>query len=1151
MDAAYIETIPFYENISAKVHNKSKAGTIKSGFYTILPNPQHNNYIICISGTANKATENQKDKKQPEKLAVEFEFENKQDKNNLDAQFCRSSAHICHVKTATQDDFLFDLYCFAGAVEDFGEVEVLAEEENLKNLHKNNQEKIDKAFCDKLAKECTIELNGESYFIMQGSYEKSVQAESDDENESSETEADEPQVQGAFSILCEHNRKCYAIKIQQKNLSSTGTDKYFAVTGTASRKNIQPAGNFHLIKAKLTFSDRKKAASEYNRKKLEEITEKNGSYLKAWREYTGARGNKVLDQARKFGKCHYNNCVPTSNDSVKLYFDENIANKIKESSVEELMLFKNSEKEPIFLEDKKCTFIEYCEKKKDANKERNENAKRNEICCSIVEVKDNWIEIRLPNGKGMPSANEVPPKGFIVMSMKGEESQIERQQFAWETISTGNAGINSLGNILEGDFDFMPPTSKPPKTRITNRVREKIFKNPPTDRQLEAIDVALRTPEIALVQGPPGTGKTTVITAILEILNEAQDKRGASAGHVLATSYQHDAVENMIERIRVNALPTWKYGKRRDSVGNYNEHIDMWCREIEERVFAFNPNVHVSHEEETFHTYVAEYVHSPLPENKERVLEYITQLPVTEEIVSEARELLLKSGYSDSYNAPDLLSLLRKIRALRTTEKAFADDGLKRTEELYFALESRKWFAEHKEAEKFLMNLCMNGNADANQLSELAKLKLGLLEEFSVKPPYISANVDDAVVSVCTKAADFLEAQHCKKDKKEQIIANWIESLQNGKEAFSRAIKDCDFVYAATSQQSVGKDILEQKRAVEGGMSSYIGLYDTVIIDEAARATPPDLLIPMCKAVRQIILVGDHRQLPQLVDDDLCSDVYAKVQAEAKNNQLEQAGNNEEQLENIEETYENAFKLSLFELLFKKLKELEKKDGIKRTITLDKQFRTHPVLGRFCSRLFYEPFGEGYESPRPASDFVHNLPGLENKAAVWIDVPIECGKEERAGTSRKRECEADCIIERFMSFVQSQKSISKEKKLSYGIIAFYSAQRDLIQKKLGAYKSELKDVTYRVGTVDAFQGMEFDVVFLSIVRTDGSIDFLTPNRLCVSMSRQKKVLIAVGCKDFVTSKEARNQKIPALAEFFDLCAGKNDEGYGAVLTWKK
>ncbi len=54
---------------------------------------------------------------------------------------------------------------------------------------------------------------------------------------------------------------------------------------------------------------------------------------------------------------------------------------------------------------------------------------------------------------------------------------------------------------------------------------KKIFsKNPPTPNQIEAIDIALNTPDIAIVQGPPGTGKTTIVTAIIERLNELSDK---------------------------------------------------------------------------------------------------------------------------------------------------------------------------------------------------------------------------------------------------------------------------------------------------------------------------------------------------------------------------------------------------------------------------------------------------------------------------------------------------------------------------------------------------------------------------------------------------------------------------------------------------
>jgi len=45
--------------------------------------------------------------------------------------------------------------------------------------------------------------------------------------------------------------------------------------------------------------------------------------------------------------------------------------------------------------------------------------------------------------------------------------------------------------------------------------------------------------------------------------------------------------------------------------------------------------------------------------------------------------------------------------------------------------------------------------------------------------------------------------------------------------------------------------------------------YDTVVVDEAARANPLDLFIPLAKAKRRIILVGDHRQLPHIIDREL------------------------------------------------------------------------------------------------------------------------------------------------------------------------------------------------------------------------------------------------------------------------------------------
>ena len=73
---------------------------------------------------------------------------------------------------------------------------------------------------------------------------------------------------------------------------------------------------------------------------------------------------------------------------------------------------------------------------------------------------------------------------------------------------------------------------------------------------------------------------------------------------------------------------------------------------------------------------------------------------------------------------------------------------------------------------------------------------------------------------------------------------------------------------------------------------------------------------------------------------------------------------------------------------------------------------------------------------------------------------------------------------------------------------------------------------FRIGSVDAFQGKEFDVVILSLVRSNNiqikdskdirkKYGFLTSyNRLNVAMSRAKMLLIAVGDEDMFKIKQA-------------------------------
>jgi superfamily I DNA and/or RNA helicase len=142
-------------------------------------------------------------------------------------------------------------------------------------------------------------------------------------------------------------------------------------------------------------------------------------------------------------------------------------------------------------------------------------------------------------------------------------------------------------------------------------------------------------------------------------------------------------------------------------------------------------------------------------------------------------------------------------------------------------------------------------------------------------------------------------------------------------------------------------------------------------------------------------------------------------------------------------------------------------------------------------------------------------------------------------------------------------SLEETGKQTFGVITFYSAQRIAIWEAMLAAGLAVRagdqhglnpsiDWLFderglprvRIGSVDAFQGREFDVVFLSTTRSQpitsnrrAHFGFLSlPNRLCVAMSRQRSLLVAVGDADMVNSPAGRDA-VPALAQFLDMTGG--------------
>lgn len=255
--------------------------------------------------------------------------------------------------------------------------------------------------------------------------------------------------------------------------------------------------------------------------------------------------------------------------------------------------------------------------------------------------------------------------------------------------------------------------------------------------------------------------------------------------------------------------------------------------------------------------------------------------------------------------------------------------------------------------------------------------------------------------------------------------------------------------------------------------------FDVAIVDEAGRATVPELLIPLLRA-RKTILIGDHHQLPPSIAPVLRED-------SAK-----------DEMQFLEETF---LETSFFETLFEQLP----KDC---TAALTEQFRMSKPIGNLVAELFYTKDGErrlfnGNKAPLDTRGFV------SKDCLTWVDV---WGKQlkQQGSTSLENQLEAEAIC----SYLK-ELSESFSRKIDVAVITPYGAQKRLIRKLLktskGSQQVKLGSLNIKIDTVDSFQGSEAELVCYSTVRTHGSMQFLLDKkRLNVACSRAKENLVFFG-----------------------------------------
>ncbi|QTD41017.1 ATP-binding protein [Sporosarcina sp. Te-1] len=286
--------------------------------------------------------------------------------------------------------------------------------------------------------------------------------------------------------------------------------------------------------------------------------------------------------------------------------------------------------------------------------------------------------------------------------------------------------------------------------------------------------------------------------------------------------------------------------------------------------------------------------------------------------------------------------------------------------------------------------------------------------------------------------------------------------------------------------------------------------FDVVIIDEVSKATPPELLLPMLKG-KKIILVGDHHQLPPLVGRETMEEFIEEIKDDKEKNELR-----------------NMLKESLFERLFRTLPKQNK-------TMLGIQYRMHKEIMETITPFYAEGAYE-LQCGLPDSDRTrdHLLTSRlidRPDHLLWFDMPNEPAFFEaqvKGGTSLYNEAELRMIQELLVDLdaatveaIQGGR-LAPDAKKSVGVISFYGEQVKRIDRLI---EQEVmpKHLHCRTGSVDKFQGMEMDIIILSFVRNhdqpSGTIGFAEDyRRLNVALSRARELLVVVGSSEMFTKQ---------------------------------
>ena len=590
----------------------------------------------------------------------------------------------------------------------------------------------------------------------------------------------------------------------------------------------------------------------------------------------------------------------------------------------------------------------------------------------------------------LSSSRSLPQTGRIGLFQVETISSLDRERRALDMILSGSTTNPRLSEVLQ---DLSTAEFAPLDESI-------VFSQPLGEDQKSAVRQALATRDVFLLQGPPGTGKTTTLAEIiLQIVKEKPDAR------ILVSSQSNVAVNHVLTSVAKGTatVSILRIG-RPERIGPGAEE---WTRE--KQLSAWRDEV-VSRTTPVIRSL------------EERVQTQYMQHPGFRGELNpvQVQDLQLYKGW--------LEELTGDIDELHDYEQR--SDRL--SARLQFSLPSK----QAQEMRNELAECRKNSGVKKGYIVELLELVARTL------PGDLVEEVDQRnLAAERMRLYDRITAllspgpTASTEERLLALVQNW-QSVFGKLDDFAEPLYEQANILASTCLITGSRRL----RDIE---------FDWAIIDEGGRATATELLVPLVRSQRSII-VGDERQLPPMLDSDL------KFEA----------------LKHLDLTRDELEK-SLFETLVAQGREEE----LPAVQMLKEQYRMHPAIGEMISQVFYN--GKLKYATR-VSERDHKLRWLETSVVWYSTTRFPNHSENQHGSSFSNPVEVGVTIHILERLEKSYLEIGEKRNVA--VITPYNEQILLLRERI--QPSNMRRwiaLSIEIASVDAFQGHDSSIVLYSTV----------------------------------------------------------------------